>query len=246
MKNNIVFNIYNLDKNLSIINGELIAICGRPAIGKTALALSLIFNNLDRPDDKQCLLISFDAGEPELTAKFDAFFMNTKPVFDEDYLPCSGIINWLFEEKLIIEEATSTPINQLSQIIKKLAKFNKIDFVVIDYLQLMVGSKKHNTHQEELCEIVTTLKDTAKETKLPIIITSQIPRLNSVATPENIFFDTNIASNIDKFIILQETDIEKPISNNNLTPINVDIYNNKTKVVSTSINFNKTTLKFTN
>ncbi|MBR2909004.1 MAG: AAA family ATPase [Clostridia bacterium] len=244
--NAITFNLYEIDKNLQVQNGDLIAICGRPAIGKTALALTLIFNNLDGADDKRCLLVSFDAGNTELTAKFDAFFMEKKPNFNEDYLPCAGIINWLFEERLIIETTVLTPVNKLCQLIKKLAKANKIDFVVIDYLQLMIGSKKHNTHQEEIHEIVSTLKETAKDTNLPIIITSQVPRLNTEATPKNIFPNNDFSSIIDKFIILQDLITEEPLSNSNIPPVDIDIYNNKSSAISTQIGFNTTTFKFVN
>ena len=244
MKKNIIFDIKELDSNISINNGEIIAICGRPAIGKTALALTVIFNNLEQEKNSKCLLVSFDSGTNELTAKFDAFFMNNKPVFDDNYLPCSGIINWLFEEKLIINEEISTPTEQVSQQIKKLAKLNKIDFVIIDYLQLMLSSKQFLSRQEELFEIVKVLKETAQETNLPIIITSQIPRLNTTATPTTIFSNTNISSKIDKFIILQNFNNES--NTNNITPINVDIYNNQNVKISTVIGFNNKTLKFIN
>lgn len=246
MKQTILTGINEIDKSLNGINqGELILIAGRPASGKTALALTTIFNTLE-DTNKKCLLFSLEMGETQITNRFDAFFMNTKPQLDEDYLPCSGIVNWLFEEKLIIDDNYSYSVLDISNIIKNKVESSKIDFVVIDYLQLMSDSKKHNSHQEELMEIVKHLKETAKETNTPIIVLSQIPRINKPFTPDNIFRSQEIASNIDKFIILQENNNDELLTNTNIVPITTHIYNSKESYTTTKIGFNKNTLRFTN
>lgn len=59
---------------------------------------------------------------------------------------------------------------------RKLKLEKNIGLVVIDYLQLMQGSKKNASREQEISEISRSLKILAKEINVPVIALSQLSR----------------------------------------------------------------------
>ena len=51
-----------------------------------------------------------------------------------------------------------------------------LDLIIVDYLQLMQSYKKVESRQQEISEISRTLKELARELKVPLIALSQLSR----------------------------------------------------------------------
>jgi replicative DNA helicase len=76
---------------------------------------------------------------------------------------------------MVIDQSGGLTIAQLSARARRLKRQHDIGLVVIDYLQLMQGSKRNN-RVEDVSEITTGLKALAKDLDVPIIALSQLSR----------------------------------------------------------------------
>ena len=78
---------------------------------------------------------------------------------------------------LFIDQTGGITIAQLSARARKLKRQHGLDLLVVDYLQLLAGSKKGDGNRvQEITEITTGLKALAKELVVPIIALSQLSR----------------------------------------------------------------------
>ena len=58
----------------------------------------------------------------------------------------------------------------------QLRRLKDVDLVIIDYLQLMSGSRRTDNRVQEISEITRNLKIMAKELMVPVITLSQLSR----------------------------------------------------------------------
>jgi replicative DNA helicase len=78
---------------------------------------------------------------------------------------------------LYIDQTGGISIAQLAARARRLKRQRGLDVLVIDYIQLMQGSKKSSDNRvQEVTEITTGLKALAKELQVPIIALSQLSR----------------------------------------------------------------------
>ncbi len=78
---------------------------------------------------------------------------------------------------LFIDQTGGITIAQLSARARKLKRQHGLDLLIVDYLQLLAGSKKGDANRvQEITEITTGLKALAKELQVPIIALSQLSR----------------------------------------------------------------------
>jgi replicative DNA helicase len=78
---------------------------------------------------------------------------------------------------LYIDDTGGLSVGQLAARARRLKRQKGLDLLIIDYLQLLSGSKKNSDNRvQELTEITTTLKALAKELEVPVIALSQLSR----------------------------------------------------------------------
>jgi len=76
-----------------------------------------------------------------------------------------------------IDQSGGISIAQLTARARRLKRQKGLDVLVVDYLQLLAGSKSRNDNRvQELTEITTGLKALAKELNVPIVALSQLSR----------------------------------------------------------------------
>jgi replicative DNA helicase len=168
-----------LDKYLGGYNeGDLIVMAGRPGMGKTAIALTLTKEFAQRGG--KALFISLEMSNEQLAKRYMSLigqFPNWKMR--------NGILA-KHEVDKIINVANNQTIEfyvdddrdgKLEQI-KSKARLHKarkgLDLLVIDYLQLMTGTKQ--SREQEVAEISRGLKLLAKELKCTVIVLAQLSR----------------------------------------------------------------------
>jgi replicative DNA helicase len=77
---------------------------------------------------------------------------------------------------VLFDDSGTVKVTDMRQKCRKLAQEGRLDLVVIDYLQLLSGSKGQMNRVQEVSEISRTLKEMARELKIPVIALSQLSR----------------------------------------------------------------------
>ncbi len=163
-------------------DSNLIVLAARPATGKTAFALN-IAHYLAVKQKKKVAFFSLEMSKEELVdrmlvnqADIDAFKMKTGRL-DENYeIPkLSEAMGVLAEADIFIDDTPGLSIYDMRTQARRLMMQYKIDFLIVDYLQLAHGRTKDNRVQE-VGEISQGLKNIARELKIPVLAISQLSR----------------------------------------------------------------------
>ncbi len=164
---------------------ELIILAARPAMGKSALALNIARNVAGISNDKYVAFFSLEMGSDQLALRLlsaESRVPSNKirtgrmsaPEWNQVGLAKATLsnLNVYFDDKGTVR------VGQLRQKCRKLKQEDRLDLVVIDYLQLLSGSGKNSQQNRvnEVSEISRTLKEMARELKIPVIALSQLSR----------------------------------------------------------------------
>ena len=170
----------------SIINGfrkgELIAVCGRPSMGKTAFALSVARNNYMR-NTKRMVFFSLEMSSSQVVNRILAMETSLESGYFR-FAPKK--IKW--DELSVAEKMKGcnfliddTPMISTEEIRKRLIELQKegeIDLVIIDYLQLMSCEEPDlKSRQQEIGIVTKRLKRLAYELDIPIMVISQLSKI---------------------------------------------------------------------
>ena len=161
---------------------DLIILAARPAMGKTAFALNLALNVAKT--GKHVLVYSLEMGNEQLfdrllsiESKIKLSAIKDGTLKDADYTDLGNGMGRLAELPLYISDSSSVNILEIKAVARRLKAEGKLDFMMIDYLQLInptTGSKK--SREQEISEISRSLKIIAKELNIPIVTLSQLSR----------------------------------------------------------------------
>ena len=162
-------------------NGDFIVLAARPSMGKTALALSLAleaanngstvgFFSLEMAAEQLTLrLLSMQAGIAHHNIR-------NATISSDEWVELTTVAAHLSNLNLFIDDTAMVGIMDLRAKARKLKVERKLDFLVIDYLQLLHSTKKHENRHQEVSEISRSLKALAKELGIPILALSQLSR----------------------------------------------------------------------
>ena len=176
----------NLDR---ITNGlqpeELIILAARPSMGKSALAMNLALNVAKRNKDGQAgvAIFSLEMSNEQLVARMlsaESNIENTKiktgALNARDWQFLEGGMQSLSRLPIVFDDSSTVSVADIRAKCRKLSQEGKLDFVVIDYLQLIKGDDRSGNRQEEVAKISRSLKQMARELKIPILALSQLSR----------------------------------------------------------------------
>lgn len=173
----------DLDEKLTGLHGsELILIAARPAMGKTAFALN-IAQYAAMKADVPCALFSLEMSREQLATRLiamdsmvDSQAIRTGQLQDSDWEKLMDSTYRVGSAKMIIEDTPGITIAELRSKCRKLKQTQDIGLIIIDYLQLMNGSGRSESRQQEISEISRSLKKLARELDVPVIALSQLNR----------------------------------------------------------------------
>ena len=176
---------YDLDSfTQGFQKSELIILAGRPSMGKTALSLNIGLNVL-KNSNLPVVFFSLEMSKEQLAyrlltseSNIASMKLKTGNLYEEDWLKVNTIIKNLSLLPLFIDDTPNISIQDIKTKIKKiLFEQNQIGLVIIDYLQLMQYAKFNiENRTQELSYITRSLKNLAREFKVPIIALSQLSR----------------------------------------------------------------------
>ena len=163
-------------------NSELIVIGARPSVGKTALALSMAANMSGRfkkrvgffslETDGMALMQRLLAGEARVNShRIQSGFLTTN---EFSKLGKAGDV--LFKSPLFICDTPNMRLIDLRTEARKLKAKEKIEIIFIDYIGLISSENKDLPRHEQVAEVSRSLKQLARELKIPVIVLAQVKR----------------------------------------------------------------------
>ena len=165
--------------------GDLVILAARPSMGKTALALNFLVNaalkqnttvamfSVEMPSELliQRMICSLSGinGDKVKVGDFN----------EKEFVKYGVATDKLKEAKIFIDDTSGISLGDLMVKARKLKSMHDdLSLIVIDYLQLVRGSERARKEgvQQEVSEISRSLKQMARELKVPVIALSQLSR----------------------------------------------------------------------
>lgn len=166
--------------------GEMIIIAARPAMGKTALAMNIVEHvALDAKEPRPVGVFSLEMSTQQLVQRMLCSRARTSMgKVRSGILPRAGhgrlneAAAELSESRIFIDDTPSLTILDLRTQARRMRQRNRIELIVIDYLQLCRSPSKRGqeNRQIEIAEISAGIKGLAKELEIPIIVLAQLNR----------------------------------------------------------------------
>lgn len=175
--------------------GEMFVIAARPSMGKTSLMMNIV-ENLCLEQGRRGMVFSIEMTRKQITLNL----INSRARFDASqlsrgYKPNKGDLQRIqrasFEiasSKLLIDDRSDLSIGQLRAIARRKHKDEPLEWIAIDYLQLMKSGSKQarDSREREVAEISAGVKGLAKELGIPIVILAQLNRGPEGRTGKNL------------------------------------------------------------
>lgn len=172
-----------LDKiTTGLHEGNLIILAARPAMGKTALALN-IAKHVATMERKPAVIFSLEMGAEELIERMVAsegmvpgYHLKTGNLSTDEWKRLVHAQSNLYDVPIFVDDTAGIRISEIRSKARKLAQeMGGLGVIIIDYLQLITGSKGEN-RQQIVSEISRELKILAKDLRVPVIALSQLSR----------------------------------------------------------------------
>ena len=161
---------------------NLIILAARPAMGKTALALN-IAQYIAVTEKKPVAIFSLEMGAESLIERMltsegmvEGYHLKTGNLSVEEWSRLVHAQGNLYDAPIFVDDTAGIRISEIRSKARKLAQeMGGLGVIIIDYLQLITGSKGEN-RQQVVSEISRELKILAKDLKVPVIALSQLSR----------------------------------------------------------------------
>ena len=166
----------DLDRMTAGLHGsEFILIAARPAINIGAYAatranIPVAIFSLEMAKDQVANRILCSE------ALVDSNAVRTGELTDEDLSKLAETSGELSQAQIFIDDTAGISVMEIRAKCRKLKLEKNIGLVIIDYLQLVQGSGKTSSREQEIAEISRSLKILAKEIEVPVIALSQLSR----------------------------------------------------------------------
>ncbi|HMM51581.1 MAG TPA: replicative DNA helicase [Burkholderiaceae bacterium] len=163
--------------------GDLVIVAGRPAMGKTSLALN-IAEHVAVDQGLPVAVFSMEMGATQLAmrmvcsvGRLDQQRLRTGRLLDDDWPRLTSAIQKMQDAQLFIDETPALNALELRARARRLSRqCGKLGLIVVDYLQLMSATSTGENRATEISEISRALKALAKELDCPVIALSQLNR----------------------------------------------------------------------
>ncbi|MEY8516500.1 replicative DNA helicase [Lachnospiraceae bacterium 29-84] len=161
---------------------DLVLVAARPSMGKTAFVLN-IAQYVSFHSDLCTAIFSLEMSKEQLVnrllsleSRVDAQLLRSGNLADSDWEKLIEGVGVVGRSKLIIDDTPGISIPELRSKCRKFKLEHDLKLIIIDYLQLMSGTGKNDSRQQEISEISRSLKGLARELKVPVIALSQLSR----------------------------------------------------------------------
>lgn len=164
---------------------DLIIVAARPSVGKTAFTLN-IARNAAVIGKASVMFFSLEMAAEQLAlrmlaaeAAVDGHRLRTGQLQEQDWSRLGSGLGTLSEASIFIDDTPNCPLPEVRAKARRVALEHGLDMIIIDYLQLMSIPQRPGAQanrQQEISEISRSLKQLARELKVPVIALSQLSR----------------------------------------------------------------------
>ena len=161
---------------------DLILVAARPSMGKTAFVLN-IAQHIAFKQNMCVAIFSLEMSKEQLVnrlfsleSQVNSQSLRTGQLSDAEWeklIESAGVIG---KSKLIIDDTPGISIAELRSKCRKYKLDHDLKIIIIDYLQLMSGSGRSDSRQQEISDISRSLKALARELSVPVVALSQLSR----------------------------------------------------------------------
>lgn len=163
-------------------NGDLVIVASRPAMGKTSWVLN-VAQNAAIDHQIPVALFSLEMSKEQLVyrllcseARVDSQRLRTGRLSPSDYQRIGTAGAKLNTAPIWIDDSPGGTVLEMRAKARRLKAEAGLGLLVIDYLQLMAGSGRFESRQQEVSQISRGLKALARELCVPVIAVSQLSR----------------------------------------------------------------------
>jgi replicative DNA helicase len=191
-------------------NGEMTVIGARPGTGKTAFALKMAYDLAK--ENKTVYFVSREMTGEQITkrllskiSRIDVEKFIKATLEEDDWREVANALTEIAKLNILIDDKTS----YIEDIYLKIAS-KKVDYLIIDYLQLMQTHERAQTRDREIGIITRTLKVMNLDLNIPIVVLSQLNREGAKEpTLATLRESGNIEQDFDNVIFLHDKNKDK-------------------------------------
>lgn len=173
----------DLDTMLSGMQASnLLILAARPGTGKTAMAMN-IAQFVSVHEKTPIGIFSLEMSQEELVdrllvgqADIDAWRLKTGKLSEADFTKLSEAMGQLADAPIFIDDTPGITISEMRTKARRLQLEHGVGLLVVDYLQLVNPGRKAESRVQEVSIVSQSLKNLARELKIPVIALSQLSR----------------------------------------------------------------------
>jgi replicative DNA helicase len=173
---------------------DLLILAGRPGMGKTALGTNMAFHcartyvqdmeaGAEFPRGAPVLFFSLEMAAQQLSARIlseqteiEGWKIRNGKFAETEWEKFVLTMQDLSSLPLYIDDTGGISIAQIAARARRMKREKNIGLIIIDYLQLVEPSRRHENRVQEITEVTKGLKTLAKELNVPVLALSQLSR----------------------------------------------------------------------
>jgi replicative DNA helicase len=160
---------------------DLIIVAGRPAMGKTSLALNIAHSAAVK--NQRVAIFSLEMSNEQLVQRLIAsetgissHRLRTGKLKEDEWDKFAQATGILSDQHIFIDDTPSISAMQMRTKCRRLHAEHGLDLIIVDYLQLMQGDRRSENRVQEISYISRMLKGLARELNVPVMAASQLSR----------------------------------------------------------------------
>lgn len=163
-------------------DSNLIILAARPGVGKTTFMLD-IARHVAVKEKMPVGMFSLEMSNEELGDRLlvsqsgiDAWRLKTGKLEDEDFDKLQEAMGVLADAPIYIDDTPGISIMEMRTKARRLQMEHGCKIILVDYLQLMDSGKHYDNRVQEVSIISQSLKNLARELRVPVLCASQLSR----------------------------------------------------------------------
>lgn len=170
-----------LDEFISGLNkSDLILLASRPGLGKTSFALNIAMDAA-KNSGKAVAVFQLEMSREQVASRMlsNAASVNSSKlrsgeVAGDEWMRIARAVQLLSGMDIFIDDNPGISVTEMKSKCRRMG--DRLGLIIIDYLQLMTGSRRYDNRTTEVADISRSLKIMAKELNLPVLCLSQLSR----------------------------------------------------------------------